>query len=459
MTYLARHAPPALPVRARLATRPLGVLDSLVTARRNILELIPEASTRLPIVSGQTVARWHMVTDPAANRRILRDALDDYPKSDSTKNLLRPAIGESLFIAEGPEWRRQRRLAAPAFSHRNVAALAPVMSAAAERAAERLGAAHGRAADLHAEMVRATFEVIADVTFSGDDSFDRGSIHRAIEGFIHGAARVDVLDILAVPAWVPRPSRLFASRDAAAMKAEADAAIARRRSLPRKAERPADFMDLLLSATDAPDPARAMNDAELRDNLLTFIVAGHETTALTLAWAFYLCAFDPAVQAAAREQARDVLGGRTAEAADLPQLPLIRQIVDEALRLYPPGGFLSRSARMADSLCGSEVRPGDTVTLPIYALHRNRLLWDEPDAFRPARFADPRAIDRFAYLPFGDGPRICIGASFALQEAVIILATLLARFRVAPVRGRDPDPVMIVTLRPDGGVWLEVERL
>ena len=202
-----------------------------------------------------------------------------------------------------------------------------------------------------------------------------------------------------------------------------------------------------------------MSTEELRDNLLTFIVAGHETTALTLAWSLYLCAFDQGVQARARAEARAVLGDCAATAADVPRLPYIRQVIDEALRMYPPAAFLSRTAQKADTLCGREVHPGDTVMLPIYALHRNHLLWRDPARFDPDRFADPKAIDRFAYLPFGDGPRICIGASFAVQEAVIILATLLARFRFTRVPGRDPKPVLILTLRPEGGVWLTVERV
>jgi cytochrome P450 len=164
------------------------------------------------------------------------------------------------------------------------------------------------------------------------------------------------------------------------------------------------------------------------------------------------------VQAAARSEAQGVLAGRAATAADVPALPLIRRIVDETLRLYPPAAFLSRTAVAADTLLGREVRPGDTVILPIYALHRHHALWPDPDRFDPDRFLDRAAIDRFAWLPFGDGPRICIGANFAVQEAVIILATLLSRFRFARIPGRDPAPVMILTLRPEGGVWLEVER-
>jgi len=131
--------------------------------------------------------------------------------------------------------------------------------------------------------------------------------------------------------------------------------------------------------------------------------------------------------------------------------------VDEALRLYPPAALISRTAQQHDTLCDREILPGDTVILPIYALHRNHLLWSDPDAFRPERFKDRKPIPRYAYLPFGDGPRICIGASFALQEAVIILVTLLSRHRFTPIAGRTPEPVMILTLRPEGGVWLQAE--
>lgn len=443
------------PVRVPLATRPLGIRGSLQAGRRNVLELIPEIATHAPMISGRTGRRWHMVMEPGALRVVLRDRVENFPKSLVTKLILEPAIGDSLFVAEGQSWLWQRRTAAPVFSHRNVAALGPVMTAAAERAAERIALAEGRAADLYAEMVTATFEVISDVTLSGGAGFDRAAVHRAIESYIESTARLSLLDLLGLPGWVPRPSRVLAGPQLRAMKRMADAAIDRRRAEPKHAT--PDLLDLLLAGED-PETGRRMTTAELRDNLLTFIVAGHETTALTLGWALYLCAYDPEVQAAARAEAQAVLGKRAATAADVAALPLIRRIVDEALRLYPPAAFLSRTARAADELCGREVRAGDTVILPIYALHRHHALWRDPDRFDPSRFEDRKAIDRFAYLPFGDGPRICIGANFALQEAVIILATLLARFRFSSVAGRAPKPVMILTLRPQGGVWLMVER-
>ena len=442
-----------LPVRVPLVTRPMNIWESLQTARRNILEIIPQIATTQPVVSGRTATRWHMVMDPGALRRVLLERLDDYPKSLVTKNLLKPAIGESMFIAEGAHWRWQRRAAAPVFSHRNVRNLAPIMSLAAERAVNRVAQAGPRAVNMLDEMVTSTFEVISDVTFSGGAAFDRDAVHQAIDAYIAEAGKLSLFDILGFPDWVPRPGRMMSGKALRDMKSVADRAIVDRGR--RGTDGVPDLLDLLLAGED-PETQRSMNTAELRDNLLTFIVAGHETTALTLAWSLYLCAFDTDIQDRARAEARAVLQGRIAGADDVDRLPLTRAILDETLRLYPPAAVISRTAQVSDTLCGREIRKGDTVMIPIYALHRNQLLWDDPDAFRPDRWLSGKP-DRYAYLPFGDGPRICIGASFALQEAVIILATLLSRFRFRRVPGRDPKPVMILTLRPEGGVWLEAE--
>jgi len=446
--------PRTLPVKVPLVNEPWGILKSLQMARTNVLRIIPEIATTQPMVSGKTGKRWHMVMDPGAIREMLLDRLDDYPKSIVTKNLLKPAIGESLFIAEGANWRWQRRTAAPVFTHRNMMNLAPIMTAAAERCADRIAEAGPRAVNLLDEMVTTTFDVIADVTFSGGETFDRDAVHNAIEDYISEAGKISLFDILGAPDWVPRPGRIVSGKAMRETKAVADRAIEARAARPHGGV--PDLLDLLLDGED-PKSGRKMTTAELRDNLLTFIVAGHETTALTLAWSMYLVAFDQDVQDRARAEAQSVLQGRAATGEDVEHLPFIRQIIDEALRLYPPAGMVSRTAMADDVLCGREIRKGDTCIIPIYALQRSKLLWGDPDAFRPDRFADRKAIDRYAYLPFGDGPRICIGASFALQEAVIILATVLSRFKFTPVAGKDPEPVMILTLRPQGGVWLTAE--
>jgi cytochrome P450 len=240
------------------------------------------------------------------------------------------------------------------------------------------------------------------------------------------------------------------------MKALADQTIDRRRD--GKSKTPPDLLDLLLAGVD-PKTQREMNTGELRDNLLTFIVAGHETTALTLSWALYLLANDDRVQDRARQEVSEKVPTEQVQGEDIVNLQYLRSIIDETLRLYPPAALVSRTAAGPDILCGREVRSGDTVIIPIYALHRHHTLWSRPGDFYPERFETDSPIDRYAYLPFGDGPRVCIGANFAINEVVIILASLLKRFRFKPVAGLVPSPKMILTLRPEGGVWLMAEPI
>ena len=233
------------PARVPLHSVPLGILGSLKAGRRNVLELIPEIATHVPMLSGRTGKRWHMVMDPGALKVVLRDKVTDYPKSEVTKLILQPAIGDSLFVAEGAEWMWQRRTAAPVFSHRNVAALAPVMTLAAERAVARIDQSAGRAVDLFDEMVTATFEVISDVTFSNGEGFDRAAVHKAIEQYIGQAAKVSLLDILGAPAWVPRPGRMLTGAAMRDMKRVADQSIDQRRA--EGAKPVPDLLDLLLA--------------------------------------------------------------------------------------------------------------------------------------------------------------------------------------------------------------------
>ncbi|MGB2409828.1 MAG: cytochrome P450, partial [Paracoccaceae bacterium] len=287
------------PVRVPLVTKPMGILASLAAARRNVLSIIPDIATRQPMVSGKTGKRWHMVMDPEALRRILLENVANYPKSLVTKNLLEPAIGKSLFIAEGAHWRWQRRATAPVFSHRNVRALSPLVTDAAGRCSARIAAAGPRAVNMFDEMVATTFDVISDVTFSDDKGFDRDAVHNAINAYVAEAGKVSLMDILGAPNWVPRLSRLVTGPSLRQMKRIADQVIDARRKGAQKS--PPDLLDLLLAGED-PKTGRKMQTAELRDNLLTFIVAGHETTALSLSWALYLIAHDNRVQEKARAE-------------------------------------------------------------------------------------------------------------------------------------------------------------
>jgi len=323
------------------------------------------------------------------------------------------------------------------------------MSETAERAANRLGAAQGPV-EIVSEMLTATFDVICDVALSGRAHFDAEAYGAAITRYFLTVGRASLLDFLRVPPWVPRPAELLGAGAVRTMHRMVARAIeARRAQTTGKAD---DLLDYMLKARD-PETGRQMTPRDLLHNMQFFIVAGHETTALALAWSIMLLAHDEAAQQAAAVQAVAQLGSRAAGPEDLPHMPLVEAVIDEALRLYPPVGLLARNVLEADTLYDREIHPGDTVFLNIYSLHRHQLYWQDPDAFNPARFnAEPAAgRDKFQYLPFGAGPRVCVGANFAMMQARIILSTLLARYRFAPA-GPLPTPVMHMTVRPEPGI-------
>jgi len=442
-----------IPVGAPVHRRRLSRLQTALAARRNVLELIPALSYRQAIVSGEMLMRWHMLADPGGMKRVMLDNLSNYPKSEIMRRMLRPAIGDSLFNADGADWKWQRRAVVPVFTHRNVLALAPAMTRTAGRVCERLRACGGRA-EMVGEMLTATFDVICDVALSGREHFDGHTFGAAITDYFRTAGRASLLDFLGFPQWFPRPGELMAGRSVKTMHEMVGAAIEARR---RQAGAPAD--DLLAHMLEARDPetSQRMSPQELIFNMQFFIVAGHETTALALAWALYLLANSPVEQDKARSQARGVLQARNAGPDDLAALPFIRQVLEEAMRLYPPVGLLARTVLAEDQLCGRTMRPDDILFLPIWALHRHELLWDRPEDFRPDRFAPSgtELRDKYQYLPFGAGPRVCVGADFAMMQAQIILATVLANFRFEPCPPH-PRPVMMMTVRPEPGVFVRV---
>ena len=428
------------------------MLQSVRAARRNVLEVIPAICYIQPMITGWMGSRWHMVQCPAAMKRIFLDNASAYPKAEVMNRMVRPAVGNSLFTAEGADWRWQRRAVAPVFSHRNVVALTPVMTATAARAAERLHAPGPH--DVVSEMLSATFDVICEVALSGRDHFDADVYGDAIIRYFDTAGKASLLDFLQVPSWVPRPGEVMGRGSVKTMHAMvADAITARRQVASGKAD---DLLDYMLKAED-PDSGRRMDHQDLVHNMQFFIVAGHETTALALSWALYLLAMHPDVQDRAAAEASDVISGTAATFDEIERAPYIRQVLDEAMRLYPPVGFLARNAAEDDSLGGRDVRKGEIIFLAIYALHRHEMFWDTPNAFDPDNFAPERVKARHKYLhiPFGAGPRVCVGANFAMMQAQIILTTLLAHYRFEPSDNPPPVPTMSMTLRPDGGVWLK----
>jgi len=444
-----------IPVGAPVHRRRLSRLETALVARRNVLEIIPALSYRQPIVSGEMLLRWHMLADPVGMKRVMLDNLANYPKSEIMRRMLRPAIGNSLFNADGAEWKWQRQAVAPVFTHRNVVALAPAMTATAERVCTRL-TLHARA-ELVSEMLTATFDVICDVALSGREHFDSATFSRAITRYFETAGRASLLDFLGFPQWFPRPGELLATGSVHTMHDMVAAAIeARRQETAGGAD---DLLGHMLAARD-PETGQQMTREELIHNMQFFIVAGHETTALALSWALYLLAHSPAWQERVREQVTAQLGGRAAGPEDLAAMPLVEQVLEEAMRLYPPVGLLARTVVEKDELCGRIMQPNDILFLPIWALHRHEMWWERPQAFDPGRFAPQHRsrLNKYQYLPFGAGPRVCVGADFAMMQARIILATVIQAFRFSPASPA-PRPVMMMTVRPEPGVFLNLERL
>jgi len=445
-----------IPVAAPVHRRRLSRVETALIARRNVLEIIPALAYRQPMVSGEMLLRWHMLADPAGMKRVMLDNLSNYPKSEIMRRMLRPAIGDSLFNADGAEWKWQRQAVAPVFTHRNVLALAPAMTATAARVCARLAAAGGRA-ELVTEMLTATFDVICDVALSGREHFDGATFSKAITQYFRTAGRASLLDFLGFPEWFPRPGELMAGSSVRTMHEMVGAAIEARR---RQSGPPADDLLAHMLAAKDPETGQQMTAEGLIFNMQFFIVAGHETTALALSWALYLLANAPDHQEQARAQARSTLSGRAARPEDLAAMPLIGQILEEAMRLYPPVGLLARTVLQEDELCGRRMRPGDILFLPIWALHRHELLWERAGEFDPARFdsAQREGRDKYQYLPFGAGPRVCVGANFAMMQAQIILATVIQNFRFHPALPA-PRPVMMMTVRPEPGVFLDIESV
>lgn len=458
---MALDAGPArrLPVSVPGLTHEPGLWESYRIARRNVLELIPAAAYEAPVLTGGKRPGWVMISDPAAMERVLKTRVDAYPKNAILKRLMAPRRGQNMVVAEGESARRQRRTFAPVFAARALEGAAPVMTRAGRDMLDRLEAARasGGPVDVFPQMQAATCDIICDLVLSGRDAVDRDALRRSVDAFVATQGRITLFDILGVPNSVPRPFELT-DRSRARMDRIADRVIAARRA--RGPADPPDLLDLMLAA-DPDDPASGPDLLEVRNNLLAFLFAGHETTALALTWALYLLAFDPAHQARLRDEVRGALDGReTVDLADLERMPRVARVIDEALRLYAPAGFLTRVAQEEDDLAGVPVRPGMTVILPIHAMHRHRALWEAPDAFDPDRFTPDRSTGRhrYAYLPFGGGPRICIGAALALQEARMLLAAVMARYAVALPEGFTPKPQMWFTLRPAGGMPLHLTR-
>lgn len=442
--------PRVVPPHRALPERELPLPAYLRSIRDNGLLGFPRCAFEEPVTRRGLLGRSSFIlNDPEAIRRVLVENPANYARTTGTLRILRPILGEGLLISEGSAWRHQRRALAPAFTPRAIDGLVPHIDSAVAEGMDRIAeeAVQGPV-DLFTSFYRLGLEIAGRAMFSVGMDEHGAELRRFIAEYSVRMGRPHLLDIITPPGW-PVPLDWQRARFRRRWVGFLDRIIAARQAASPAADRSGDLLDLL-SAARNPETGAPFTPAELRDQVATMILAGHETTAGTLFWAAYLLALAPELQERVAAEARGAdLGDPTGCQSD-GRLPLTRAVIDETLRLYPAAFVVVRRALGPDTVAGHPVQKSDIVIVSPWVLHRHRSLWADPDAFDPGRFLPGAPVPaRFAYLPFGAGPRVCIGAQFALSEAVLALARLLARFRLV-LNDREPVlPQAVVTTQPD----------
>jgi len=450
VTHESDFTPPMPPRQ----TRPLGLWKTAQVLRHSPVEILPQEAFQFTRISAPFLGRTiHTLSGPDEMKAVLQEDPEAWRKSPLIQRMLRPILGDAILTAHGEGWKTQRKVLQPGFVRQRILALVPAMSDAAKTAADAI-------ADLDAgeeitpTLNRAALSVIERALFTQANDFDRGQIRHAIELVFSETGRTRFSDLLPLPETTPRilgPKALKA-RKILRRAVEAEIAARRRSGQPEQ-----DILQLMLDARDAAG-APTLSDRFVRDNVLSLVIAGHETTAIAIGWALYILACRPDWQEKVRAEAQDVSRGVYA-ADDVPKLIFTRQIIDETLRLYPPAPLVGRQAIRDTQICERPVKKGDVAIIAFYALQRHNRYWDKPDVFDPERFSfENRPTDPWVSRPFGGGARACIGSVFALSEATVILATLVRDLAFSVPDGFEPKPVMTVTLRPEDGLPLIAKR-
>jgi cytochrome P450 len=459
MNRIAFETPPRLRPPAPVPRdAPLGVFALLRALRDNPLEAWSRIYFEEPVVSARILGtQIAAVNDPGAIRRVLLENSGNYRKDALQRRMLAAVLDGGLLTAESEQWRVQRRTLAPLFAARTVRGFAQAMRDAADVLIAQWKRARGPV-DVAHDVTGLTLDVLERTIFSDGLGTDRCEVRRAMRLYFDDLGRIDPLDLIGVPNFVPRVGRLKLRPIIRYFDSLVDAIIAarRRRLAGQASELPNDILGHLLQAQD-PETGRGLSEAEVRANIITFIAAGHETTANAITWSLFLLSQSPEWMERVAEEAEREIDGALEGLAD--RLIQTRAVVEEAIRLYPPLVAISRAAKGPDELAGERIRRGALVVIAPYVLHRHSLWWEHPDCFDPRRFLPGRrdGIDRYAYLPFGVGPRSCIGASFALQEAVIVVASVVGEFNLRLQEGHRVWPVHRVTLRPQHGLPMLIE--
>jgi cytochrome P450 len=449
---IAVKNPPKLP-----GPKGLPVLGVSIQLLRDSLELLRSVAreygdlVRIPVVAGRRI----LVNNPEYVQQVLVVQAHKFHKSKLSKEVAERLLGQGLLISEGDFWRRQRRLAQPAFHKHRINEYSSTMLQCAQQQIE--GWRDGETRNVAQEMMELTLEAAVRTLFGTTLPGEAQRVGRAMAFLMRYSLR-RARQPIQIPATWPTPKNRRANREHEFLDSLVYQIIADRKAHQDSNHRN-DLLSMLMAAMD--EDGSPMTQKQLRDEIMTLFIAGHETTAITLAWTWYLLAQHPHVEARLQEELRGLLGGRAPEVADLSRLPYLHAVINEALRLYPPAYILARVAIAPFRIGDYDFPAGETVLISQWVMHRDPRYYDEPDAFRPERWLDGLA-DRLppgAYFPFGDGPRRCIGQGFALLETALVIATIAQRFRFRPVPGRNAIPDPLVTLRPKHGIWLTLESV
>jgi cytochrome P450 len=446
---------PIVPPTPPRAPDDMSFLGRLAAIRQNVIATWGQRAYEEDVIKGRFFFRNSFILNrPDAIRHILLSNYENYTRTPAGFRMLRPVVGNGLLTSEGRSWTFQRRTLAPAFTPKATADLVPHMTAVLDETIAKLDARVGEPLDLREIMQRMTLEIAGRTMFSFGMDRHGPTLRNFVMEYGERLARPYFLDMLLPLSW-PSPMDFERARFRTRWTEFVAMLIAERRAAGKKdGAPPRDLFDLMDEARD-PVTGKGFSDAELVDEVATMILAGHETTAIALFWALYLLALDPETQEEVASETRDVHLGNM---ADINRQKFTRAVVDETMRLYPSAFLIARAAREKDNAAGLEIGKGDIILIAPWLLHRHEKLWDQPNAFIPKRFMSAEAPDRFAYLPFGAGPRVCIGAPFAQAESVLALARLIGAFRVELV---DTEPVIphgVVTTQPGHSPMFRITR-
>ncbi len=441
---------PALP------TQRMGLFEFIRRLRENSVSIYPRSSFAEPFGFRTVLFQsFVLLNDPEMIQHVLLTNQKNYPKGRLNRQLLGRVLGTGLLTSEGEFWRRQRRIAAPAFHHRRLVALTEIMVEAIAAKSLEWRERAGDEVDMLHEMMQLTMDIVTRTLFSSDVADDAAELGAAVTRLLDGFGSPSLVDLIGLPEWMPRSRDREAEAAIRYVEDRLYRIIAERRAggTPRE-----DLLQMLLDSKDE-ETGEGMSDEQLRDELFTLFAAGHETTANALTWTWYLLALHPEAEARLHAERDAALRDGAPAFGDLENLPYSRMVFEESMRLYPPAFSTSRVALEEDRIGEHVIPKGAIVTLSPWVTHRNPHLWPDPERFDPERFAPGKQRERhkFAYFPFGGGPRVCIGNAFALMEGRLALAMLSEHVRPRLRPGQKVEPLGRITLRPKGGLPMILE--